>query len=85
MPTLTALCTMANPEHLKILKQGAKVWNRWREENPRAHFDLRELCLNGANLKDANFYGAHPFGADLGGSDLSGAYFNYANVSVRDS
>jgi hypothetical protein len=24
---------MANPEHLKILKQGIKTWNKWREEN----------------------------------------------------
>ncbi len=25
---------MANPEHVKILKQGAEVWNRWREGSP---------------------------------------------------
>ena len=27
---------MANPEHLKILKQGVKQWNKWREEQPEA-------------------------------------------------
>ena len=25
---------MANEEHEKILKQGVKVWNEWREKNP---------------------------------------------------
>ena len=37
---------MANPEHLKILKQGVKVWNKWCEENPDIEPDLRraELC-----------------------------------------
>ncbi len=24
---------MANPEHLRILKEGVKVWNAWREQN----------------------------------------------------
>ena len=25
---------MANEEHLKILKQGVEVWNKWRNANP---------------------------------------------------
>ena len=24
---------MANQEHVKIIKQGVEVWNKWREEN----------------------------------------------------
>ena len=31
---------MANPEHLKILKDGVEVWNRWREEHPEIEPDL---------------------------------------------
>ncbi len=44
---------MANPEHLKILKQGVEVWNRWREE----HLDGRPNLLR-ANLQGANLEGA---------------------------
>jgi uncharacterized protein YjbI with pentapeptide repeats len=25
---------MANPEHLRILKQGVEVWNQWKKDNP---------------------------------------------------
>jgi len=28
------ICLMANEEHLKILKQGVDVWNKWRDINP---------------------------------------------------
>jgi len=33
---------MANPEHVKILKQGAEVWNKWREINPDIKPDLEK-------------------------------------------
>lgn len=40
---------MANPEHLAILKQGVKAWNRWRSENPDLspfqRLDLTALLL----------------------------------------
>jgi hypothetical protein len=45
---------MANPEHLKILEQGVKTWNRWREQNPKAipelggaHHGFRRGALQG--------------------------------------
>ena len=41
---------MANPEHLEILKQGVKQWNRWREEQPDVYPDLRVASLSGASL-----------------------------------
>ena len=31
---------MANEEHLAILKQGVKAWNKWRRENPMIEPDL---------------------------------------------
>ncbi len=45
---------MANPEHLKILKQGVEVWNVWREENPNIEPDLMEADLDGASLDGVN-------------------------------
>ena len=34
---------MANPEHLKIIKQGVKVWNKWREGNLKVEPDFLKL------------------------------------------
>jgi hypothetical protein len=40
---------MANKEHLKILQQGAAVWNEWREKNRNLEYpDLRGANLFGA-------------------------------------
>lgn len=75
---------MANPEHLAILKQGAEVWNRWREENSHirpdlTEADLREAILLDANLKAANLNGTFLAGARLAGADLTRANLNKAN------
>ena len=64
---------MANEEHLKILKQGVEVWNKWREENPDEQPDLSGknflgMILNGANLVKTDFSGSY-----LGEAFLSGA------------
>ena len=47
---------MAN-EHVKILKQGAEVWNAWRKDNPDVlpslgGADLRGAYLNGTDLRE---------------------------------
>ena len=41
---------MANPEHLKILKNGVEAWNKWREENPQIRPDLVGADLRGADF-----------------------------------
>jgi len=37
--------SMAIKEHLKILKQGVKRWNKWREENPDVKPDLSNAAI----------------------------------------
>lgn len=78
---------MANPEHLKILKQGVGVWNKWREKNsirpnladvnlrdPKlGDADLRGMDLRGMDLNRANLREANLFRADLSEANLCGA------------
>ncbi len=69
---------MANEEQLRILKQGVKAWNKWREANPNVEIDLTgadliQVHLSDANLSDANLGGADLYRANLTGADLIGA------------
>lgn len=90
---------MANPEHLRILRQGVEVWNRWRQENPSIRpnlFDARlpEVDLCRANLSEANLIqiqlpgakltNAHFLGAVLRGAILTGATLSEANLNSAD-
>lgn len=85
---------MANPEHLKILKQGAEAWNEWRREHQVVHPDLHGANFNNANLRNADLSGADLInanlnravlrGIDLIGADLSGADLINANLRHAD-
>lgn len=71
---------MANREHLKILKQGAGVWNKWREDNPTIKPNLAKVDLEHKNLDGINFEGTDLNGANLFLSNLDTANFNNANL-----
>lgn len=71
---------IANPEHLAILNQGVKEWNKWREDGPRVKPDFIKANLSQAKLSKANLVNADMRGADLRNSDLSGA--NLSNVKL---
>jgi len=66
---------MANPEHLKILKQGVDVWNEWRVENPGIKPDLSSIDLSHSNFQSTNLRCA-----DFTGSDLQ--YANLKNTEL---
>jgi hypothetical protein len=48
-------------EHVCILRQGAEVWNQWRQENPAVEPDLRDVNLRDTNLGGANLHRANLF------------------------
>jgi len=76
LPTdINEVQTMANLEHLKILKQGASTWNKWREQNPGINPDLRTVSLIDADLRSS----------DLSGADLFEADFSMAILDERTS
>ena len=90
---------MANAEHLAILKQGPKAWNRWRRESKDVIPDLSGADLVGADLTIANLSGAKLIdarlsraklidanlnGATLWGALLIGANLSRANLSRAD-
>jgi len=72
---------MANPEHLKILKQGVEVWNKWREEQKGVEVDLGKAYLRGANLARANLAKANLAKANLGMANLMGVDLTEANLA----
>jgi hypothetical protein len=71
---------MANQRHVDILlRDGVRVWNLWREEEPDIRPDLRE-----ADIREANLEGAHLQGADLSDADLTGARLSGADLSAAN-
>jgi uncharacterized protein YjbI with pentapeptide repeats len=70
---------MANEEHLRILRQGAEIWNRWRADNPQIKVDLSNGSLHGVSL-----HGIDLSRADLRGADLTRAGLRNADLSRAD-
>jgi len=69
---------MANPEHLRIFRQGVTAWNQWRRKHHSVQpdlsdADLREASLRSANLNNAILRNANLEGANLGRAWLEGA------------
>jgi uncharacterized protein YjbI with pentapeptide repeats len=76
---------MANLEHLKILKQGVEVWNRWREDNvgvdaDLSGIDLKRAKLNRINLFRATLTGVNFYGVEMNWADLKEANLKRANL-----
>lgn len=71
--------SMANQEHIEMLKQSMERWNDWRRVNKRMKPDLAE-----ADLKEANLYLLDLSGADLSGSNLDAATLIKADLRGAD-
>lgn len=76
---------MANPDHLAVLAQGVKAWNKWRsnhDDRPDlSHADLKGKNLSFANLDEARLTGANLILADLSNSMLSEANLYQADLT----
>jgi uncharacterized protein YjbI with pentapeptide repeats len=80
---------MANKEQVALLRQGAMVWNHWREENPGADIDLNNADLSNADLSRANlaytiFEKANFERADLRWADLRGVSSYWTDFAEAD-
>jgi uncharacterized protein YjbI with pentapeptide repeats len=64
---------VANQELVKVLKQGAKIWNQWRSENSTLEIDLTDAVLSSMTLSDTNLSNVTLINADLRGAILSSA------------
>ncbi len=74
---------MANPEHVSLVKRGAKTWNTWRAAHPDAEPDFRW-----ANFSLANLRGTDLSHAKLDRANLSGAMLSQSNLhaaSLRET
>jgi hypothetical protein len=74
---------MANPEHLKILEQGVKAWNKWRQETFDMIPDLTGADLRGKDFSEANFYNVDFRGANLSSIGIDTIYKSYGNIPEK--
>jgi hypothetical protein len=85
MAHLSELITVANRDHLAKLRQGAHVWNPWREEMGTSLTpDLTGADLHNADLTCANLNRALLKHADLTYANLTKARLNDADLSDAD-
>jgi len=76
--------TMADPEHLRLLKEGVSSWNLWRQEHADVRPDLQNASLVACDLRGANFSETNLCGANLSKSNLQVANFADADLSSSD-
>lgn len=72
----------SNKEHLAILRQGVRIWNKWRQRNPELKPDLSSARLQGANLRGADFSDMSLIGTDLSKADLSLSDFDGTSLNM---
>jgi uncharacterized protein YjbI with pentapeptide repeats len=80
------LKSMANPEHIEILQQGASKWNKWRKERSTSisgrlgSADIVGYKLGDADLSNTDLRGLNIQGADLSFSNLKEVDLSNANL-----
>ena len=72
---------MANPEHLRLLTQGVRAWNVWRDQRKDIRPDLTGANLEWANLAGAVLTRTNLAGAVLIDANLTGAVLIEADLT----
>ncbi len=72
---------MARDSDLRLIEQGAEVWNRERARQPGHRPDLRNAILRGLDLTGADLRQADLTGADLSETKLQDADLHRAELS----
>lgn len=75
---------MANQQHLDLILQGGKVWNRWRETAAVKKPDLSRANLEQADLRNIDLSGVNLDGANLRAAKLHWANLKRANLRKAD-
>ena len=79
---------MANPDHIRILKQGVTAWNEWRQTHPDIVPDLREakfgaFRMEGYDLSHCDMRNMRIDSCFLGNLNLSSA--NLQGVGINNT
>jgi uncharacterized protein YjbI with pentapeptide repeats len=76
---------MANPNHIKILKQGIEIWNSWRQRFPEIKPDLSQANLTEVNLCPLticdNFKASYQITADFAEANLCGTILDRSQLA----
>lgn len=72
---------MANPEHLALLGDGAKAWEKFRRENPATQLDLSGANLGGFTLPEMHLIGAIFHRANLSNAILTKCRLDFADFT----
>ena len=75
---------MADEEHVALLRQGVKAWNKWRRDNPKVIPNLERAYLEAAQLQEANLSRANLSKAKLRWATLTNANLRLANFANAD-
>lgn len=75
---------MAASDQLKILKDGVRVWNNWRNHHRNTNVRLAEANFSNINLAGVNFNFANLRGANLRNADLMRANLSRADLRNAD-
>lgn len=78
----STLISMADAQHLELMRKGLAAWNQWRLQNPAITPDLSDAILRNADLKQMDFGSTCLRRADLSGANLKRASIRRGDLGL---